>query len=59
MGISRKLSLRMSLLIIVGIAVGLAVFRWNDPAVRYRRTGEASSFYVVLRDRIKNGDPRR
>jgi|GEM_PF-5263332 len=56
MRVSRKLSVRMLMLAILGIAIGLAVIRWNDPAVRYRRTGEADAFYAVLKSQIKNGD---
>lgn len=56
MRVNRKLSLRMSMLAIAGIAAGLVVIRWNDPAVRYRRTGEAVAFYGVLKDQIRNGD---
>jgi hypothetical protein len=53
-------SIRSSLggvaLIAVGLAVAMAIVRWNDPSARYIRTHDASSLDVVFRSRIKNGD---
>jgi len=56
MTLSRGFSLRAAILLIAGVAVVLAIWRWNDAGPRYRRTGDAAAFYVLLRDRIRNGD---
>lgn len=51
----RKFSIREAIIAVALIAAGLAVVRWNDPAVRYRRTGEGHALYAVLKDRLRNG----
>ncbi len=49
-------SVRRTLIGVALIAVGLALWRWSDPAVRYRATGDSTAFYEVLKNQIKNGD---
>jgi len=55
----RKFSLRVLILLIAAIGVGMAVVRWNEPAARYRRTGDAVAFYTVLKNQLRNGDSIR
>jgi hypothetical protein len=56
MKLSRGFSLRAAILLIAAIAVGLALWRWNDAGPRYRRTGDAVALNILLKDRIHNGD---
>ncbi len=51
-----QISLRLLILLIVGVAVCLTMIRWNDSAVRYRRTGNADALYSTLKNQLRNGD---
>ncbi|MEW4568998.1 hypothetical protein AB1L88_14130 [Tautonia sp. JC769] len=52
-----RLSMRQAL-VLVALAGGiLAVLRWFDPVVRYRRDRDADSLYSALSSGVKNGDP--
>jgi hypothetical protein len=56
MTIRPTLSIRLALLLIALIGGVLAVIRWNDPAVRYRRDHDAESLNLVMSRRVALGD---
>jgi hypothetical protein len=56
MSMKPRLSIRVALLMIALIGGALAVARWNDPALRYRRDHDQVSLHAVLSGRIANGD---
>jgi hypothetical protein len=51
-----RISMRVLIALVALISVVLAVARWNDPVVRYRRNHDEASLHAVLSRRVANGD---
>jgi hypothetical protein len=56
MTIRPRVSIRLTLVLIALIGGILAVVRWNDPVVRYRRDHDESSLNTVMSRRVAAGD---